>query len=106
MLFLLFSFRGRINRGQYWFGALLVGFGSFVGQIGINSLVTTFLSPVTVPGLSGVTAIYGSGAGTCAKLADGKLRCWGDNQFSQLGSRVGFGLELWVPKFVAEPNVD
>jgi uncharacterized membrane protein YhaH (DUF805 family) len=38
MLFLLFSFRGRINRAQYWFGTLLVSFGSLVSQIMISML--------------------------------------------------------------------
>ena len=38
MLYLLFSFRGRINRKQYWFGMLLVGFGSFVGQIATQAI--------------------------------------------------------------------
>jgi len=38
MLFLLFSFRGRINRSQYWFGTLLVTFGNFAGQVLIQVL--------------------------------------------------------------------
>ncbi|MBS0385299.1 MAG: DUF805 domain-containing protein, partial [Proteobacteria bacterium] len=33
MVSLLFSFRGRIGRKQYWFGMGLVGFLSFVGQM-------------------------------------------------------------------------
>jgi uncharacterized membrane protein YhaH (DUF805 family) len=33
MVSLLFSFRGRINRKQYWFGTTLVGFLSVLGQM-------------------------------------------------------------------------
>jgi uncharacterized membrane protein YhaH (DUF805 family) len=33
MVSLLFSFRGRINRKQYWFGTTLVGFLSLLGQM-------------------------------------------------------------------------
>lgn len=38
MLFLLFSFRGRIDRSRYWFGMLVVSFGNFVGQLLIQVL--------------------------------------------------------------------
>jgi uncharacterized membrane protein YhaH (DUF805 family) len=39
MVSLLFSFRGRISRKQYWVGMALVGFASAVGR-----MLTTFLS--------------------------------------------------------------
>jgi uncharacterized membrane protein YhaH (DUF805 family) len=38
MLFLLFSFNGRIGRGQYWFGTLITGFGGLIGQMLVQIL--------------------------------------------------------------------
>jgi alpha-tubulin suppressor-like RCC1 family protein len=41
---------------------------------------------VDVEGMgSGVTVVGGGGQVTCAVPADGKLRCWGGNQFGQVG---------------------
>jgi Regulator of chromosome condensation (RCC1) repeat len=40
---------------------------------------------VTVPRLHGVTAISTSDFYTCAVLSRGDVRCWGQNQFGQLG---------------------
>lgn len=44
MLSLLFSFRGRIDRGKYWFGMLLVGFASLLGQILVQALASSSLA--------------------------------------------------------------
>lgn len=38
MLFLLFSFRGRINRAQYWLGTSLVGVATVVSQVLIAAI--------------------------------------------------------------------
>jgi len=58
MLFLLFSFRGRINRSQYWLGAFLVTFGSFAGQVLIQVLSAG--SAATAPTLAAKLAAYAS----------------------------------------------
>jgi alpha-tubulin suppressor-like RCC1 family protein len=48
---------------------------------GIRSCATT---PVTVNGLTGVTAIS-TGNSACALLSDGTAQCWGDNSAGELG---------------------
>jgi alpha-tubulin suppressor-like RCC1 family protein len=43
------------------------------------------LTPVPVPGLSGVVAIYASGADDAALLENGTVVAWGENKSGQLG---------------------
>ena len=55
------------------------------GQLGDNSQ-TNRLTPVAVSGLSsGVTAISASYLHSCAFLSTGAVKCWGGNNFGQLG---------------------
>jgi alpha-tubulin suppressor-like RCC1 family protein len=42
-------------------------------------------TPVSVPGLTGVTAIALGTFHTCALRADGRVACWGENKEGQLG---------------------
>jgi alpha-tubulin suppressor-like RCC1 family protein len=55
------------------------------GQLGNGSTATVVVSPVTVSGLSDAVAVATSGSHTCALQASGGMRCWGNNQFGQLG---------------------
>lgn len=58
------------------------------GQIGDNSAgVQDRVVPTDVTGLSsGVAAISAGAAHTCALLSTGGIKCWGDNNYGQLGT--------------------
>jgi alpha-tubulin suppressor-like RCC1 family protein len=57
------------------------------GQLGIGKLDQMFSTPQAVPKLQeGVEAIAAGGDHTCARLVSGGMRCWGRNNFGQLGT--------------------
>ena len=43
-------------------------------------------TPVPVAGITTATAVTGGGFHTCALLQDGTVRCWGQNDYGQLGN--------------------
>jgi hypothetical protein len=56
------------------------------GQVGDATSLNNRLTPVDVSGLSsGVTAISGGYWHTCAVLSTGAIKCWGQNNYGQLG---------------------
>ena len=59
------------------------------GTVGGNSA-----RAVAVAGISRASAISAGGGHTCALLATGTVRCWGDNRAGQLGSKTAGGSKL------------
>ncbi|CDZ78631.1 Cell cycle control protein [Legionella massiliensis] len=68
---------------------------NYYGQLGSTSNIGTFnpnTSPLDIPTLgSGVIAIAGGNTHTCALLNTGAVKCWGWNNFGQLGSTTNSG---------------
>ncbi len=59
---------------------------NFYGQLGDGTTSSPRLTPVDVVGLtSGVTRVFAGANHTCALLATGGLKCWGQNTYGKLG---------------------
>lgn len=64
-----------------------------IGQVGDGSTVDQMM-PANVNGLgSGVISIAAGGQHTCAVMASGGVKCWGQNSHGQLGNGVTSGLD-------------
>ena len=66
-------------------GAVKCWGDNHAGQLG-DGTQTGRLTPVQVSGLgAGVSSIAAGGSHTCAVLTSGAARCWGDNEYGQVG---------------------
>ena len=67
------------------------------GQLG-NGTINNSNTPVNVSGLatSQVSEIAAGGTHTCARLSDGKVKCWGNNDSGQLGNGTNTNSNLPV----------
>jgi alpha-tubulin suppressor-like RCC1 family protein len=72
------------------------------GEIGDGTIVELRAAPTPVKGLVGAIAISAGNQFSCALLGDGTVRCWGNNEFGQLGN--GTQSTIAVPTPVAVVN--
>lgn len=71
------------------------------GQLGDGTSGTDRLTPVSVSGLtSGVTQISAGDSHTCALLSTGEVKCWGSNDYGQIGDNTA-GTDRLTPVFVS-----
>jgi alpha-tubulin suppressor-like RCC1 family protein len=59
------------------------------GELGNGSNMHYSNTPVSVSGISNATAIAAGYYYSCALLASGAVKCWGDNSYGQLGDGTG-----------------
>ncbi len=59
------------------------------GELGNGTTVSSYAVPVTVTGLTNAINIAAGSSHSCAVLADGSARCWGNNAAGQLGITAG-----------------
>jgi alpha-tubulin suppressor-like RCC1 family protein len=57
------------------------------GELGIGTIGGSYSTPITVPGLSGVTAVVSGASHSCALLSDRTVKCWGYNGMGQTGDQ-------------------
>ncbi len=58
------------------------------GELGPATSATSSTTPVTVSGLSSVTAVATGRALSCALISGGTVKCWGDNSLGELGNNM------------------
>ena len=71
-----------------------------LGQLGQGTVVGTALTPVQVPGLSGVTAVAGGNRIGYALKSDGTVLVWGWNGWGQFGDGKAAGQAQPTPRAV------
>ena len=78
---------------------------NYYGQLG-NGEELSRSQPEQVIGLeTGVSSVVTGGTHTCALLSSGGMKCWGNNQFGQLGE-AGTVLKSSLPVDVIDPGND
>ena len=55
------------------------------GQSGQPDTSRSFIVPTTVGGITNAVGIFSGFYNTCAILSDGTTRCWGRNEFGEVG---------------------
>ncbi|MBK9067044.1 MAG: carboxypeptidase regulatory-like domain-containing protein [Gemmatimonadetes bacterium] len=72
-------------------GGLVYCWGdNFQGRLGQDTtLVNQSLTPIQVPGLTGVSELVAGGGHTCARTSGNAIYCWGLNDAGQLGDGTG-----------------
>jgi alpha-tubulin suppressor-like RCC1 family protein len=76
---------------------------NFAGQLGHGRIGDKETTPVTVEGLSDVMQIDAAGYHSCALLKLGQVKCWGSNQYGQLGNgELGRETNQATPTAVSE----
>jgi alpha-tubulin suppressor-like RCC1 family protein len=70
-----------------------------MSELGQGFTSTYSATPVTVRGLSGVSSVVTGENHACALLSNNTIKCWGDNQFGQLGN--GTTTTSWTPVTVS-----
>jgi alpha-tubulin suppressor-like RCC1 family protein len=78
-------------------GTVMIWGGNEVGDLGVGTSTGPevclrrycSMKPVSVSGLSGVTAIAAGGWHSLALLSDGTVMAWGDNESGELGDGLG-----------------
>lgn len=66
-----------------------------MGALGTGDIFLTHsLTPVAVTGITSAVAVTAGERNTCALLADSTLRCWGNNDWGQLGAGTPISDEL------------
>lgn len=56
------------------------------GQLGTDSAATFVKAPAYVPGLTRIRQVYAGAYHSCSLDMDGNVKCWGLNNFGQLGN--------------------
>lgn len=87
-------------------GAALCWGNNEYGQLG-NGFKTPYLSntPVRVSGISAPVKLAAGDIDTCALLSDGAMRCWGANEWGELGNRHRSGPMRWPVNVIGTPGV-
>ncbi len=84
-------------------GDVLCWGANYYGQLG-SAVSSTTSVPTPVVGLpDNIVDVTASADNTCALAADGRVFCWGEDQFGQAGNG---GIDYAVPSPVLMPNVD
>jgi alpha-tubulin suppressor-like RCC1 family protein len=74
------------------------------GQLGNGSYVRYSNVPRSVTGISTAIAITAGGSHHCAVLSSGSVKCWGDNEYGQLGTGTTKNARTPVHVLVGAPT--